>query len=193
MKCLLDYHISPRVIAALKRIGGKSELVHMRDWHGGAYVRQHGEGDLPWLRVAGREGWIIVTGDVNTLLGELVSLCDEGGPMPGFAVVASEQRSIVNGALRGVLVILVIALLGLFADDLIGSLLKKMPLERKASAARLPSMFGRCRSRPPPSTPSTRSSLSLTGTAISTAGLPLVRACSGCETVAAPVSRARRK
>ena len=100
MKCLLDYHISPRVIAALKRIGGKSELVHMRDWHGGAYVRQHGEGDLPWLRVAGREGWIIVTGDVNTLLGELVSLCDEGGPMPGFAVVASERLADIGWIAR---------------------------------------------------------------------------------------------
>jgi PIN domain-containing protein len=89
MKCLLDYHISPRVIAAFDRLGGKSELVHLRDWHGGSYIRQHGQGDLPWLRVAGREGWIIVTADVNTLLGELVLLYQEGGAIPGFAVVGS--------------------------------------------------------------------------------------------------------
>jgi hypothetical protein len=35
MKFLLDYHISPRVIAAFQRFSGKSEIVAMRDWHGG--------------------------------------------------------------------------------------------------------------------------------------------------------------
>jgi len=105
MKCLLDYHISPRVIAAFERMGGKSELIHMRDWHGGAYIRQHGEGDLPWLRVAGREGWVIVTGDVNSLLGELALLSDEGGPMPGFAVVASEHLADIGWISRRLLVL----------------------------------------------------------------------------------------
>ena len=100
MKCLLDYHISPRVMAAFEGLGGKSELVHMRDWHGGAYIRHHGEGDLPWLRVAGREGWIIVTGDVNTLLGELAVLSEEGGTMPGFAVVASEHLADIGWIAR---------------------------------------------------------------------------------------------
>jgi predicted nuclease of predicted toxin-antitoxin system len=91
MKFLLDYHISPRVAPAFKRMAGKSEVTHMRDWHGGAYVRQHGGSDLPWLRAAGREGWIIVTGDCNTLLGELAILYGEGGELPGFAVVGSEH------------------------------------------------------------------------------------------------------
>ena len=49
---------------------------------------------------AGREGWIIVTRDVNTLLGELVSLCDEGAPMPGFAVVASERLADIGWIAR---------------------------------------------------------------------------------------------
>ncbi len=100
MKCLLDYHISPRVIAAFSRIRGNSELVHLRDWHGGAYVRQHGESDLPWLRVAGREGWIIVTGDVKTLLGELALLYEEGGTMPGIAVVGSDHLADIGWIAR---------------------------------------------------------------------------------------------
>jgi hypothetical protein len=100
MKCLLDYHISPRVIAAFERMDGESEVVHMRDWHGSDYIRQHGEGDLPWLRIAGREGWIIITGDVNTLLGELALLYDEGGTMPGFAVVGSEHLADIGWIAR---------------------------------------------------------------------------------------------
>lgn len=48
-----------------------------------------------------------------------------------IGVVASEQRSIVNGGLRGVLVILVIALLGLFVDDWIGGLVGKLSMERR--------------------------------------------------------------
>ena len=100
MKCLLDYHISPRVIGAFHRIGGKSELVHMRDWHGGAYIQQHGEGDLPWLRVAGHESWIIVTGEVNTLLGELALLYQEGSTMPGFAVVGSDHLADIGWIAR---------------------------------------------------------------------------------------------
>jgi hypothetical protein len=46
---------------------------------------------LPWLRVAGREGWIVVTGDRHTLLGELVLLVKEGQPSPGFAIVGAER------------------------------------------------------------------------------------------------------
>ena len=48
-----------------------------------------------------------------------------------IGVVAAEQRSIVNGGLRGVLVILVIAILGLFVDDWIGGLLGKLSMERR--------------------------------------------------------------
>ncbi len=47
-----------------------------------------------------------------------------------IAVVAAEQRSIVNLALRGVLIILVIAILALFLDDWIGSLLAKLSMDR---------------------------------------------------------------
>ena len=47
-----------------------------------------------------------------------------------IAVVAAEQRAIVNRALRGVLVILVIAVLALFLDDWIGSLLGKLSMDR---------------------------------------------------------------
>jgi len=46
-------------------------------------------------------------------------------------VVAAEQRSIVNGALRGVLLILAIAIIGLFMDDWIGGLLGKLSMERR--------------------------------------------------------------
>jgi small-conductance mechanosensitive channel len=45
--------------------------------------------------------------------------------------VASEQRSLINGGLRGILVILAIAMIGLFLDDWIGSLVGKMPMERR--------------------------------------------------------------
>jgi hypothetical protein len=100
MKLLLDYHISPRVKAAFARLGGKSELGHMRDWHGGACVEQHGVSDLPWLRVAGREGWVIVTGDRNTLLGELAILAEEGGEMPGFAVGIAERLADIGWIAR---------------------------------------------------------------------------------------------
>ena len=103
MKFLLDYHISPRVIAAFARLAGKSELVHLRDWHGGAYIEQHGESDLPWLRVAGREAWIVVTGDRNTLLGELTMLADEGGELPGFALVGSEHLADIGWIARRLL------------------------------------------------------------------------------------------
>jgi hypothetical protein len=93
MRFLLDYHISPRVAGAFKRMGGKAEVLPMRDWHGGACVQQHGESDLPWLRVAGREGWVVVTDDRNTLLGELALLWEEGGALPGIAVVGSEHQA----------------------------------------------------------------------------------------------------
>jgi len=48
-----------------------------------------------------------------------------------IGVVAAEQRSIVNGGLRGVLVILVIAILGLFLDNWIGSLVGKLAMDRR--------------------------------------------------------------
>ena len=48
-----------------------------------------------------------------------------------IGVVAAEQRSIVNGGLRGVLVILAIAIIGLFVDDWIGSLLGKLSMDRR--------------------------------------------------------------
>lgn len=103
MRFLLDYHVSPQVVRALARLGGKAEVLHMKDWHGGAYVRQYGESDLPWLRVAGREGWVIVTDDRNTLLGELALLFEEGGPLPGVAVIGSEHRSDVGWIARRLL------------------------------------------------------------------------------------------
>jgi small-conductance mechanosensitive channel len=46
-------------------------------------------------------------------------------------VVAAEQRSVVNGGLRGVLVILAIAIIGLFVDGWIESLLGKMSKDRR--------------------------------------------------------------
>lgn len=48
-----------------------------------------------------------------------------------IGVVAAEQRSIVNGGLRGVLLILAIAIIGLFVDDWIGGLLGKLSMERR--------------------------------------------------------------
>ena len=75
----------------------------MRDWHSGNYAAQHGQSDLPWLRVAGMEGWIIVTGDRNTLLGELATLYEEGGTLPGFAVVGSEHQADIGWIARRLL------------------------------------------------------------------------------------------
>jgi small-conductance mechanosensitive channel len=46
-------------------------------------------------------------------------------------VVAAEQRSAVNGGLRGVLVILAIAIIGLFVDGWLESLLRKMSMDRR--------------------------------------------------------------
>lgn len=48
-----------------------------------------------------------------------------------MGVVAAEQRLIVNAALRGVLVILAIAVVGLFVDDGIGHLLGKISMDRR--------------------------------------------------------------
>jgi small-conductance mechanosensitive channel len=48
-----------------------------------------------------------------------------------IGVVASEQRSIVNGGLRSVLVILAIAIIGLFVDDWMGRLLGKLSMDRR--------------------------------------------------------------
>src|SRR5262249_55754376 len=48
-----------------------------------------------------------------------------------IGVVASEQRWLVNGGLRGVLLILVIAIIGLFVDGWIGRLLTKMSMDRR--------------------------------------------------------------
>jgi small-conductance mechanosensitive channel len=45
--------------------------------------------------------------------------------------VAAEQRLIVNGGLRGVLFILVIAIVGLFVDGWIGRLLGKLSIDRR--------------------------------------------------------------
>src|SRR5437764_3414568 len=100
MKFLLDNHISPKVSRAFARLGGKAEILHMRDWHGGDYVAQHGLSDLPWLRVAGREGWVIVTADRNTLLGELALLYQEGGALPEFAIVGTEHQADIGWIAR---------------------------------------------------------------------------------------------
>jgi predicted nuclease of predicted toxin-antitoxin system len=100
MRFLLDAHISPQVAGTFAGIGGKAEVVHLRDWHGGTYVAQHGQSDLPWLRVAGKEGWIVVTNDRNTLLGELALLYQEGGDLPGFAVVGSEHQADIGWIAR---------------------------------------------------------------------------------------------
>ena len=48
-----------------------------------------------------------------------------------IGVVAAEQRSLVNGGLRGVLVILTIAIIGLFIDDWIANVLRKMSMDRR--------------------------------------------------------------
>lgn len=48
-----------------------------------------------------------------------------------IGVVAAEQRSLVNGGLRGVLLILAIAIIGLFVDGWIGSLLGKLSMDRR--------------------------------------------------------------
>jgi small-conductance mechanosensitive channel len=48
-----------------------------------------------------------------------------------IGIVAMEQRALVNGALRGFLVILALAIMGLFVDDWIGSLLAKMSMDRR--------------------------------------------------------------
>ena len=100
MKFLLDHHISPKVIGAFARLGGKAEIVHMQDWHGGAYIAQHGQSDLPWLRVAGEEGRVIITDDRNTLLGELVLLYQERRALPGVAVVGTEHQADIGWIAR---------------------------------------------------------------------------------------------
>jgi small-conductance mechanosensitive channel len=46
-------------------------------------------------------------------------------------VVAAHQRTVINYALRGVVIILAIALIGLFFDGWIGSLLKRAALDRR--------------------------------------------------------------
>lgn len=56
MKFLLDAHISPAVAEAVAQLGSRATVLPIQEWHGGAYVAQHGESDLPWLRVAGQEG-----------------------------------------------------------------------------------------------------------------------------------------
>jgi small-conductance mechanosensitive channel len=48
-----------------------------------------------------------------------------------IGIVVMEQRALTNGALRGVLVILALAILGLFVDDWIGSLLARMSMDRR--------------------------------------------------------------
>ena len=48
-----------------------------------------------------------------------------------IGIVAGKQRAVVNHALRGIAVILVIALIGLFFDGWIESLLKKMSMDRR--------------------------------------------------------------
>jgi len=48
-----------------------------------------------------------------------------------ISVVASEQRAIVNGGLRGVLVILTVAIVGIFINDWIGGLLGKLSTDRR--------------------------------------------------------------
>ena len=48
-----------------------------------------------------------------------------------IGIVAGKQRTVVNYALRGIAVILVIALIGLFFDGWIESLLRKMSMDRR--------------------------------------------------------------
>lgn len=94
MKFLLDHNISPKVAAAFARLGGKSEILALRDWHGGRYLVQHGQGDKPWLQVAGTEGWVIVHNDPNSLLSDLAVMAAERRRCPGFAVVGKRVADV---------------------------------------------------------------------------------------------------
>jgi hypothetical protein len=100
MRFLLDHHVSPQVGPAFARLGGRGPVTAMRDWHGGSYVAQHGESDLPWLRIAGREAWIIVHNDRNTLLRDLALLALEGAELPGFAVIDQEHLADIGWIAR---------------------------------------------------------------------------------------------
>ena len=100
MKFLLDAHISPSVAAAMAQLGSRAVVLPIQNWHEGMYVAQHGESDLPWLRMAGREGWIIVHDDRNTLLRDCALLAREGCEMPGFAVVGHAHRADVGWIAR---------------------------------------------------------------------------------------------
>ena len=43
MKLLIDANLSPDVMDAFTRAGGRAEIVHLRDWSGGKFVNQHGQ------------------------------------------------------------------------------------------------------------------------------------------------------
>jgi hypothetical protein len=53
-----------------------------------------------WLRLAGREQWIVVTGERNTLLSDLALLSEESGEIPGFAAIDHDHLADIGWIAR---------------------------------------------------------------------------------------------
>lgn len=105
MKLLIDANLSEDLLASFRRLGGRAEILHLRQWHGGSLVDQHNQSDVPWLRLAGGEKWVVVTDDRNTLLGDLGLLSRQGGPNPGVAIVPKGRQRDIGWIARKLLLL----------------------------------------------------------------------------------------
>lgn len=96
LKFLLDEHISPSVVAGLKRRMPHLTAYALTDWHEGAFL---GQDDSNCLKAAAGEGLILVTYDRRTIPPLLKSWAEQGVRYAG--VVFIDERTISQADIGG--------------------------------------------------------------------------------------------
>ena len=88
MKILLDEHISPAVVPEVKRLAPGAEIVSILEWKSGQFRNCP---DEAILREARREGYVLLTFDVNTIPPVLSEFAVAGETHAGVVFVSSKS------------------------------------------------------------------------------------------------------
>lgn len=86
---LLDSHVTRALIPGVQRAAPDCEIVHLADWHGGAYLHEE---DEVILAPAYHDDLVLVTFDVTTIPEIVYRWMDEGRPSAGVVCIAFKSR-----------------------------------------------------------------------------------------------------